>query len=90
MDVDAPLGTVVAGAVKHAVVTPSVIRFNTGATGSDCREPLPTITANSYIKRPGGAAPLGVVAPHLAAYYGPGGGGLDRSAPVDEPVRVIP
>lgn len=65
MDVDAPLGTVVAGAVKHAVVTPSVIRFNTGATGSDCREPLPTITANSYIKRPGGAAPLGVVAPHV-------------------------
>ena len=65
MDVDAPLGTVVAGGVKHAVVSPSVIRFNTGATGQDVREPLATITANSFIRRPGGAAPLGVVAPHL-------------------------
>lgn len=65
MDLDAPLGTVVAGGVKHAVVSPSVIRFNTGATGQDAREPLSTITANSYITRPGGAAPLGIVAPHL-------------------------
>lgn len=65
MNVDAPLGTVVAGGVKHAVVSPSVIRFNTGATGQDAREPLSTITANSYITRPGGAAPLGVIAPHL-------------------------
>ncbi|WLR92165.1 DNA cytosine methyltransferase [Shinella zoogloeoides] len=65
MDIDAPLGTVVAGGIKHAVVAPSVIRFNTGATGQDAREPLSTITANSFINRPGGAAPLGVVAPHL-------------------------
>lgn len=65
MDVEAPLGTVVAGGVKHAVVSPSVIRFNTGATGQDLREPLATITANSFINRPGGAAPLGIVAPHL-------------------------
>ncbi len=65
MSVDDPLGTVVAGGVKHAVIAPSISRFNTGATGSDLREPAPTITANSYIKRPGGAAPLGVIAPHL-------------------------
>ncbi|WP_374701886.1 DNA cytosine methyltransferase [Agrobacterium genomosp. 13] len=50
---------------RHAVVAPSVIRFNTGATGSDIREPAPTVTANSYIKRPGGAAPIGMIAPHL-------------------------
>lgn len=65
MDADAPLGTVVAGGVKHAVIVPSVVRFNTGATGQDVREPLSTITANSYIKRPGGCAPLGIIAPHL-------------------------
>lgn len=65
MDIDAPLGTVVAGGIKHAVVAPSVIRFNTGATGQDALEPLSTITANSFINRPGGAAPLGVIAPHL-------------------------
>lgn len=50
---------------RHAVVAPSVIRFNTGATGSDMREPAPTVTANSYIKKPGGAAPIGMIAPHL-------------------------
>ncbi|WP_242224195.1 DNA cytosine methyltransferase [Shinella zoogloeoides] len=51
--------------VKHAVIVPSVVRFNTGATGQDVREPLSTITADSYIKRPGGCAPLGIIAPHL-------------------------
>lgn len=65
LDADSPLGTVVAGGIKHAVVAPSLTRFNSGATGSDLREPAPTVTANSYIKRPGGAAPLGIVAPHL-------------------------
>ena len=49
MGVDQPLGSVVAGGVKHAVV-----------------------------------------APHLSAYYGKGTGGVDRSAPVDEAIRVIP
>ncbi len=50
---------------EKAVISPSVIRFNTGATGQDMRDPLSTITANGYIKRPGGAAPLGIIAPHL-------------------------
>lgn len=63
-DIDSPLATVVTEN-RHSLIAPSVIRFNTGATGQDAREPLSTVTANSYIKRPGGAAPLGVVAPHL-------------------------
>lgn len=50
---------------EKAVISPSISRFNSGATGQDMREPLATITANSFKKRPGGAAPLGVVAPHL-------------------------
>ncbi|QGA57803.1 DNA cytosine methyltransferase [Brucella sp. 2280] len=60
-----PHGVVTAGGISNALIAPSVIRFNTGATGQDAREPLSTVTANSFIKRPGGAAPLGVVAPHL-------------------------
>ncbi|WP_200953549.1 DNA cytosine methyltransferase [Ensifer sp. Root558] len=75
MDGDAPLGTVVAGGVKHAVVSPSLTRFNTGATGSAMNEPVSTITANSYIKKPGGAAPLGMITPHLMT-------GLSIVAPV--------
>lgn len=89
LDSEAPLGTVVAGGVKHAVVSPSLTRFNTGATGSAIDEPVSTITANSYLKKPGGAAPLGVIAPSLSAFYGPGAGGKDRSASAQEPVRVV-
>ncbi len=62
---DEPHGVVTAGGISHGLVAPSVIRFNTGATGSDMREPAPTVTANSYIKKPGGAAPIGMIAPHL-------------------------
>lgn len=89
LDGDVPLGTVVAGGVKHAVVSPSLTRFNTGATGSAMDEPVSTITANSYLKKPGGAAPLGVIAPCLSAFYGAGAGGKDRSASAEEPVRVV-
>jgi DNA (cytosine-5)-methyltransferase 1 len=49
------------------LAAPSIIRFNSGATGQDMLEPLSTITANSYIKRPGGAAPLGIISPVLTA-----------------------
>ena len=48
MDSQMPLGTIVAGGVKHAFV-----------------------------------------APHLSAFYGEGAGGKDRSAAVDDPLRVV-
>jgi DNA (cytosine-5)-methyltransferase 1 len=44
-----------------ALVTAHITKFRNGATGHDMRLPLATVTANSFIKRPGGAAPLGVV-----------------------------
>ncbi|RWF09826.1 MAG: DNA cytosine methyltransferase, partial [Mesorhizobium sp.] len=69
---------------EKAVVAPSVIRFNTGATGHDAREPLATVTANSFKKRPGGAAPLGVVAPVLSYAQQ---GGANRS--VEDPAHTI-
>ncbi|WP_292052019.1 DNA cytosine methyltransferase, partial [Martelella sp.] len=62
---DDPFGVVTAGGISHALVSPSVVRFNSGATGSAMDAPLPTVTANSFIKRPGGCAPLGMIAPHL-------------------------
>jgi DNA (cytosine-5)-methyltransferase 1 len=89
-DVDQPFNTITgANRGEKAVISPSITRFNSGATGSDLRDPAPTITANSFIKRPGGCAPLGIIAPHLSAFYGQGNGGQDRSAPVGEPVRVV-
>ncbi|MDX0218720.1 C-5 cytosine-specific DNA methylase [Sinorhizobium meliloti] len=69
---------------EKAVAVPSVIRFNTGATGQDLREPLSTVTANSFIKRPGGAAPLGIIAPVLS--YAQQGGG---SRHVEDPHHTI-
>lgn len=89
-DIGQPFNTITgANRGEKAVISPSITRFNTGATGSAMDEPVSTITANSYIKKPGGAAPLGIIAPHLSAFYGNGNGGKDRSAPADEPVRVV-
>lgn len=62
---DEPTHTVTAGGAGLTLIAPSLQRFNGGATGADLREPAPTVTANSYIKRPGGAAPLGIIAPVL-------------------------
>lgn len=79
-----PHGVVTAGGISHAIVAPSVIRFNTGATGQDAREPLSTVTANGFIKRPGGAAPLGIIAPVLTAAQH---GGSVR--PINDPSHTI-
>ncbi|WP_103173742.1 DNA cytosine methyltransferase [Paracoccus sp. SY] len=64
--INAPHPTVLAGGGHSALVAASIQRFNSGATGQDMRDPLATVTANSWIKKPGGAAPLGVLAPYLA------------------------
>jgi DNA (cytosine-5)-methyltransferase 1 len=59
-----------------ALVAPSITRFNGGATGWDLRDPAPTVTANSWVKRPGGAAPLGIIAPSLLRHFGTSTGAL--------------
>lgn len=65
-----PYGVVLAGGVSHALLSPSLTRFNGGATGQDLRDPMATVTANSWIKKPGGAAPLGLIAPSLLSLKG--------------------
>lgn len=63
---DEPMATVTAAhRGEKGIVMPHITKFQSGAVGSDIEAPLPTITANSFIKRPGGAAPIGVVMPHL-------------------------
>lgn len=64
-DIRVPLGTAVAGGVKQALVAAHITKYRTGSSGSGMREPMPTVTANSFVKRPGGSAPLGVVSAHL-------------------------
>ncbi len=89
-DATEPLRTVTAAnRGEKAVVVPSLTRFNTGSTGSKADDPVPTVTANSYIKRPGGAAPLGVVAPVLAPRYLEKPGDSPRVRSVQEPAATV-
>ena len=68
---DEPLRTITgANRGEKAFIAPSITRFNGGATGQDMRDPLATVTANSFIRKPGGAAPLGLVSPSLLSLKG--------------------
>jgi DNA (cytosine-5)-methyltransferase 1 len=75
---------------RHALITPSITRFNGGATGADLRDPAPTVTANSYIQRPGGAAPLGIIAPTLVqSGYGEAPGQAPRALDIGAPLGTV-
>lgn len=69
---------------EKGVIVPHVTKFQTGAVGSDISAPLPTVTANSFIKEPGGAAPLGIVTAHISAAQQ---GGSVRS--VEDPLHTV-
>lgn len=62
---DKPLATVTAKGNSGVLVAPHLTKFRSNSVGSDIQRPVPTVTANSFVKRPGGAAPIGIVAPHL-------------------------
>lgn len=65
-DIADPLHTITASAKDHnTIVTPFVTKFNRGATGHEIDRPLATVTSHASETHGGGAAPLGVVAPHL-------------------------
>ena len=53
---DRPLGTVVAGGVKHAIAAAHLVKFRFADQGKALDEPLPTITSGGNYKRPAGAA----------------------------------
>ena len=83
--VDAPFNTITgAHRGEKALLSPSIVRFNTGAVGHNMREPLATVTANSFKRRPGGAAPLGMLAPVLT--YGQQGG---RNRSAEAPLHTV-
>lgn len=63
LDIQKPLGTVVAGGVKHALVAPALVKFKGDSIGHPVTDPVPTITAGGDCKRPAGAAhSLGLMA----------------------------
>lgn len=56
LDLQQPLGTVVAGGVKHAVSAAHLVKFRGESIGSPATEPVPTITSGAGAARPAGAA----------------------------------
>lgn len=71
-----------------ALVVPHITKFRAGAVGHSADEPLHTVTANSYVKRPGGSAPLGRVDATLAPFTSYAQqGGANRSA--EEPLHTV-
>ncbi|OBX36937.1 modification methylase BspRI [Halomonas elongata] len=48
LDMHRPLGTVVAGGQKHALVSAFLAKHYGGVVGTDLRKPLPTITATDH------------------------------------------
>lgn len=80
---DEPLQTATTQGNAFNLVVPHVTKFRNGAIGHDVGEPLATVTANSFIKRPGGSAPLGVVEAALSPVIVGCGGRRGQSGPVD-------
>ncbi|MGC6386546.1 DNA cytosine methyltransferase [Ewingella sp. S1.OA.A_B6] len=75
----------------YAVVTPHITKFRTGATGQECNEPLPTITAGSS-ERPGGNGhALGMVEATLSPFIAGAGGSEYQGKPraADVPLHTV-
>lgn len=84
--IDEPVTTITSKA-EHLVIAPHVTKFRGGATGSAADEPMPTVTANSFVKRPGGAAPLGLVSATLVQTgYGERPGQAPRTMDIEKPL----
>lgn len=83
-----PASTVVPTGNGGSLVAAHLAVFRGDHAGRDLAAPAPTVTANSFVTRPGGAPPIGVVATFLAQHNeGPRPGSPGRAA--DEPVSTI-
>lgn len=67
--VDRPMGTLLQEN-HEGLVAAFLTKYHSGATGGDLSDPMPTMTSNSFIKRPGGCPPVGVVTSHLVKLRG--------------------
>lgn len=68
-DLAEPLRTVTTGP-GFAVVAANITKFRKGSVGTDCREPLHTICAGSFVKRPAGCSVFGVVQVGMTESHG--------------------
>jgi DNA (cytosine-5)-methyltransferase 1 len=70
---------------EHALVVPHLTTFRSGQVGQNLRRPGPTMTANSWEKRPGGAAPHGIAEAFVTRFHGAGEGGEVRGQQPGKP-----
>jgi DNA (cytosine-5)-methyltransferase 1 len=83
--VDDPMRTITAAnRGEKALVQPFMTKFRKGAVGSAANDPVPTVTANSFEKRPGCGIPMGLVAPVMTYAQQ---GGLNRSP--EKPLHTV-
>lgn len=86
--VDVPIDTITAAhRGEIALIAPHVTKFRATSDGHRADEPLHTVTANSFKKRPGGAAPLGLVSATLVQTgYGERPGQAPRALDIEKPL----
>lgn len=66
LDIEAPLGTIVAGGVKHALAAAHLVKFRGDSIGTSAHDPVPTVTSGAGAARPAGSAhALGVATAYL-------------------------
>lgn len=82
---DNTMARIARGMLRYVLEAERPFLFNLthGVRCEDLAEPMRVITGANRGEK-------ALIAPHLSAFYGPGEGGQDRSAPVSEPLRVIP
>lgn len=81
----APVSTVTTSGSHQQLVSAHITKFRAGSDGQAATAPMCTVTANSFQKRPGGAAPIGLVTSTIAKLRGTSKDGQ----PVDEPLHTI-
>ncbi|MBM1196716.1 DNA cytosine methyltransferase [Pseudomonas weihenstephanensis] len=87
-DLDQPLGTVVAGGVKHAIAAAHLVKFWFTDEGKALDEPLPTITSGGNYKRPAGAAhAMGISTVFMAQMNG--GFNTTAAKSMDAPMTTV-
>jgi DNA (cytosine-5)-methyltransferase 1 len=87
--IDDPFQTVTANS-SYAVVTPHLTKFRTGSTGSDLRDPVPTITAGPKENPAGAPHALGLIMPTLVQTgYGERPGQAPRAPGLDKPLGTV-
>lgn len=67
-----------------------ITKFNTGSTGSDMRDPVPTVTAGGHPVRPGTGTTIGLISASLIQMgYGERAGQAPRVLDLGKPLGVV-